>query len=320
MPNLFVSHASEDKKAFVRPLAHALKSHGLQVWFDEFSLRVGDSLRRSIDKGLRECDAGVLVLSPSFFQKEWPQRELDALFGLEIAGRATLIPIWYEIEAADVARASPLLADRVALNANNGVTYIASEIAKQFRIEASVASSRLADLIERFQYPGLFGGEALFQGCHERFLRMNAFKEEYNAFLFSEEMQKYFDEELGDFPPEVSTKLDEEQEQLRQKYELPRDVYLTTDEPVSESNLRWWAESICAWASGTLGRNESEDFVSEIDLQELDEYFVLLGVPNFSISGEQRNLLERALVEMGCGLENDFKNVQPLCDALRGLG
>ncbi len=319
MPTLFVSHASEDKKAFVRPLAHALKSQGLQVWYDEFSLRVGDSLRRSIDKGLSECDAGVLVLSQAFFQKEWPQRELDALFGLELAGRATLIPVWYQIEAMDVAQASPLLADRVALNANHGVIYVASEIAKRFRIEGSVAGSRLANLIERFQHPGLFGGEALFQGCHERFLRMNAFKEEYCTFVLSEEIQNLFDEELGDFPPDATAKLDEEEERLRQKYELPHNAYLTTDEPIRESNLSWWIDSICAWVAGALERQESEEFVREIDFQELDEYFILLGVPNFAIAGEQRGLLERALVEIGCGLENDYKNVQPLCDALRKL-
>lgn len=80
MVKIFLSHASEDKALLVRPLAHKLKGFGLQVWYDEFSLRAGDSLRRSIDDGLSKCSAGIVVLSPSFFSKEWPQRELDALF------------------------------------------------------------------------------------------------------------------------------------------------------------------------------------------------------------------------------------------------
>lgn len=259
MATLFVSHASEDKKAFVRPLAHALKAHGLQVWFDEFSLRVGDSLRRSIDKGLSECDAGVLVLSPAFFRKEWPQRELDALFGLEIAGRVTLIPVWYQLGVEEVSRASPLLADRVALSADTGVSGVAAEIAKRFRVEGSIAGERLADIIERFQYPGLFGGEALFQGCHERFLRMNAFKEEYYALLFSEEIQKHFDEDLCDFPPHISDKLDEEKERLRLKYEIPSNAYLTIDEPIREGELRWWIDALCEWTSGTMDREASRE-------------------------------------------------------------
>jgi TIR domain len=49
----FICHASEDKAALVRPLAERLRAEHVEVWYDEFSLSVGDSLRRSIDRGLR---------------------------------------------------------------------------------------------------------------------------------------------------------------------------------------------------------------------------------------------------------------------------
>lgn len=49
--DVFISHATEDKEELVRPLAVALQGHGLSVWYDEFELRVGDSLRRKIDAG-----------------------------------------------------------------------------------------------------------------------------------------------------------------------------------------------------------------------------------------------------------------------------
>lgn len=77
--DLFISHASEDKEEFVRELADRLTEKGLDVWYDEFTLKMGDSLRRSIDKGLAESDFGVIVLSSDFFKKEWPQKELDGL-------------------------------------------------------------------------------------------------------------------------------------------------------------------------------------------------------------------------------------------------
>jgi hypothetical protein len=50
--DVFISHASEDKEGIVRPLANALKNEGLRVWYDEFELKIGDSLRRKIDRGL----------------------------------------------------------------------------------------------------------------------------------------------------------------------------------------------------------------------------------------------------------------------------
>jgi TIR domain len=75
--DVFVSHATEDKNDFVRPLVHRLTERGLKVWFDEFTLKVGDSLRRSIDRGLAASRFGIVVISPDFLRKEWPQRELD---------------------------------------------------------------------------------------------------------------------------------------------------------------------------------------------------------------------------------------------------
>src|ERR1041385_3805320 len=84
--DLFICHASEDKDSFVRPLAKELRSHHVEVWFDEFSLVVGDSLRESIDKGLAQSRFGVVVLGPSFFQKRWPKRELNGLVAREMAG------------------------------------------------------------------------------------------------------------------------------------------------------------------------------------------------------------------------------------------
>lgn len=65
--DLFISHASEDKESFVRPLAHFLRELGLKVWYDEFTLSVGDSLSRSIDNGLARSRYGVVVISPAFF-------------------------------------------------------------------------------------------------------------------------------------------------------------------------------------------------------------------------------------------------------------
>src|SRR2546423_359737 len=77
--DLFISHASEDKDDVARPLADLFIQKGLKVWYDEYTLIVGDSLRRSIDRGLAGSRYGLVILSPHFFEKEWPQKELDGL-------------------------------------------------------------------------------------------------------------------------------------------------------------------------------------------------------------------------------------------------
>lgn len=61
--DVFISHAAEDKDAVVRPLALSLQQRGLSVWYDEFELRVGDSLRRKIDSGIARSRFGIVVSS-----------------------------------------------------------------------------------------------------------------------------------------------------------------------------------------------------------------------------------------------------------------
>src|SRR5262249_22303717 len=114
--DVFISHASEDKDAVARPLRDLLEEQGLRVWLDETQLKLGDSLREKIDEGLSQSAYGVVILSPAFFAKQWPQRELNGLVALEPAAQKTILPIWHEVGQSDVARYSPLLADRKAVS------------------------------------------------------------------------------------------------------------------------------------------------------------------------------------------------------------
>ena len=128
--DVFISHATEDKKEVVRPLAHSLRERGLTVWYDEFELRIGDSLRRKIDSGIARSRFGLVVLSKPFFNKGWAQYELDGLVTMAVGERQVLLPIWHEISKDEVVSHSPSLADKLALRtADYGIDEIADEIA-----------------------------------------------------------------------------------------------------------------------------------------------------------------------------------------------
>jgi TIR domain len=77
----------------VRPLAERLRSSGLRVWYDEFTLTVGDRLRQSIDHGLAISRFGIVVISPNFLNKNWPQNELDGLVARETNGVKVILPV-----------------------------------------------------------------------------------------------------------------------------------------------------------------------------------------------------------------------------------
>ncbi len=111
----FISHASEDKDDFVRPLAGILKEYGFRVWYDEFELEIGDSLRESIDKGLVNSAYGIVVLSPKFLDKNWTKYDLNSLVAKEVGGKKVILPIWHNVSKQDILNYSPMLADKLAL-------------------------------------------------------------------------------------------------------------------------------------------------------------------------------------------------------------
>jgi hypothetical protein len=130
--DVFISHASEDKDSFVRSLAEALNAYGLKAWYDEFSLRIGDSLTRSIDQGLSNSRYGIVVLSPNFFDKQWPVRELGGLTAREIEEGRVILPIWFGVDHPQVLTHSSMLADKIAIKTEG---FDAKEIARKILIE-----------------------------------------------------------------------------------------------------------------------------------------------------------------------------------------
>lgn len=129
--DVFISHASEDKDEVVRPLAHALKMQGLRVWYDEFEMKIGDSLRRKIDKGLANSKFGIVVLSKDFIKKGWTNYELDGIITKSVSGEQVVLPIWHNLTKKEVLDFSPSLADKLARNTSSyTVEEIALEIAQ----------------------------------------------------------------------------------------------------------------------------------------------------------------------------------------------
>ena len=132
--DVFISHASEDKDEVARPLAEALRNNGLSVWYDEFELRIGDSLRRKIDKGIANSNFGVIVISRDFISKGWTNYELDGLITRAVNGEQTMLPVWHNVTKREVINYSPSLADKLARSTTDfTVEEIADEIADLIR-------------------------------------------------------------------------------------------------------------------------------------------------------------------------------------------
>lgn len=148
--DVFISHASEDKDAFVRPLAERLREAHIEVWYDEFSLNVGDSLRRSIDRGLAQARFGIVVLSPHFFAKQWSQWELDGLVARQNgAERDLILPVWHDVTRGEVLAYSPPLADKVATLSSEGLDAVVAKLTRVVRPQGSSLIEAREYLIEK---------------------------------------------------------------------------------------------------------------------------------------------------------------------------
>lgn len=135
--DLFISHASEDKAEIARPLADMLMAKGYKVWYDEYTLMLGDNLRRSIEQGLAQSQFGVVILSPHFLAKKWTNLELDGLFALEKLGQKRILPVWHNVTAGDVERFSSFMAMRQSGLTSKGLDYVVDQIDKAVRHERS---------------------------------------------------------------------------------------------------------------------------------------------------------------------------------------
>lgn len=114
--DVFICHSSDDKEEFVEPLVRELNRKGHLVWYDEDELEIGDSIRESIDDGLSRAYCGVVVLSDSFFEKNWTQYELNGLTSRNVdTDFPVILPVWYQISKETVMELSPPLADKKAV-------------------------------------------------------------------------------------------------------------------------------------------------------------------------------------------------------------
>jgi len=122
-PLAFISHDSRDKEEYASKIAIGLQKLMCPVWYDEYSLKVGDSLRESIEKGLKECQKCILILSPNFLNnKGWTSVEFNTIFTREIFETKKLVlPVWIDVSKEQLFQYSPTLVDRVGVNWDKGI-------------------------------------------------------------------------------------------------------------------------------------------------------------------------------------------------------
>jgi hypothetical protein len=125
--DFFISHASTDKEDVARPLADALRDLGQRVWYDEFTIRLGDNLSRVIEYGTQSSLFGVFVISKAFFGRRWTEAEVAALQDKR------MFLVLHGVDVEELAAFRPEMANRLAISTDAGVARIAEALVTSIR-------------------------------------------------------------------------------------------------------------------------------------------------------------------------------------------
>lgn len=72
------------------------------MWFDEWEVAAGDSLRCKMDEGLGACTHFVVLLSQTALKKPWVNEEVDAGFVRRVEGTSKFIPLRLGLPLTDL--------------------------------------------------------------------------------------------------------------------------------------------------------------------------------------------------------------------------
>ncbi|WP_374538581.1 toll/interleukin-1 receptor domain-containing protein [Chitinimonas taiwanensis] len=272
--DVFISHASEDKDAIVFPLADQLRGLGVKVWYDEFELKIGNSLSRTIDHGLAQSAFGIVVISPDFLRKNWPEYELRGLISREVGGERIILPIWHNVSREDVLQYSPPLADKMAL-ATDGrtspqlvrelVKVIRPDIHQQFLravLARTNALKNLKEIVIEDIHHGAPRHPSLPQQLMARIIAIHALTEEILPMSLSETIHSF----QCDTTPEKEVRV---WERIVACYYLA-----TTGESFSTEKKRDIFAVLLAASMGPIGDTERE-FRGSLKNDEIDSLVTL---------------------------------------------
>ena len=131
-PLAFICHDWRDKKDVAQPIAVGLSKMRCPVWYDEYSVKVGDSLRASVEKGLKESKKCVLILSPNFLSNTgWTKTEFDSIFTRQIfEGSNVVLPVWCGVTKQQIYDYSPSLLDKLAVRWEEGIEEVLRKLCR----------------------------------------------------------------------------------------------------------------------------------------------------------------------------------------------
>jgi len=92
----FISYSHRDSE-FVDKLITSLIESEIQIWFDRWEIKVGDSIIEKIANGINENDTLIVILSQSSVSSNWVKKELNSALIKQLnENEVTILPVLIE--------------------------------------------------------------------------------------------------------------------------------------------------------------------------------------------------------------------------------
>lgn len=131
--DVFISHANADKSDYVNELYLTMKKLGINIFYDSDVLSWGDNWKDIILRGTEQSEFAIIVISESFFGREWTERELSELLLRQNKMKQKIVlPLLHNITFEQLKEKYPLLQYTQSIRSNDySAEHIAILLAKE---------------------------------------------------------------------------------------------------------------------------------------------------------------------------------------------
>ena len=137
--DVFISHANKDKEDYVDLLNASVKRLGINIFYDTDVLSWGDNWKQMILEGTQKSEFAIIVISRTFFGREWTERELAELLARQNENKQKIVlPLLHGISLDELKEKYPELGDIQCISSDDYsrdeiVLFLAKELIKRYR-------------------------------------------------------------------------------------------------------------------------------------------------------------------------------------------
>ncbi|PYT02863.1 MAG: hypothetical protein DMF60_20070 [Acidobacteria bacterium] len=126
--DVFICHASGNKRQFVYPFIKSLKAKHVTFWIDEAEISWGDSITDKISEGLLAARYVVVFLTAAFLRRRWPATELKAALRREVESGDTIVLPVLAGDPKKIFQTYPLLKNKAYARWSDGPNALADRM------------------------------------------------------------------------------------------------------------------------------------------------------------------------------------------------